>query len=271
MASWVGSLKTQCAELIAPAEQFVNLHDALALEQWQTGHAAVRRLYKLMDAWMHGEGAAASQSEELFIQGAGSVLGLLLAEHYGGAHFIKHEGKYRLRFGDFAFCDPYSMVEGVLDADEPQKAFAELLLRAEDEVKGQSTLCRLKHAFLRVLEEERPELAVEFCFEAELRLSDGSTVDLARLLRASEGESDAQLKSAVTRLVRMLPGAQMQSELSVEDAMQRVLPRIVPANFFEQHGVPRRGLCTRILGVGLHLSFILAFTGRSRFVRQNEL
>jgi hypothetical protein len=215
------------------------------------------------------------REEAEFIEGAGALLAAVLIDHAGlGAH-VEREGVHRVRLGTHGFFDPFHAVETALHAGSARAALVAEVSRAEGEAGARAGVGRVLLAFERVLADLRPDLAVDDRFESRVWLStlDSTSdpksapveVDLARVVAVADGQSDAAVEVAVKKLVAMLPGGP-QAPIDREDALSRLLPRVVGPQFALEGG-----LFARPLPNGARLCLVLAFDGRSRFVRPAEI
>jgi hypothetical protein len=74
--------------------------------------------------------------ERLFVELAGSFLGVVLALALGAGTHEKRDGRHGLRFAGGEFFDPFSAVERVLDAEDVRTCLASEVARAEALARG---------------------------------------------------------------------------------------------------------------------------------------
>ena len=229
------------------------------------GAPGVARLARWIDA--HAERDTVTPSEEsAFVEGAGSLLACLLIDHLGNAAHATRDGAHRLRVGARGFFDPFAAIEAALDAPDARRSLAHSIARAEDEAHERRGVGRAARLFERALERERPELSVVDRFVHRLWLAPLDVeVDLSRALEIEDDER--ALAIAIDKLVAMIPGAAREaSALSMDELRQRLLPRLVAADF-----APAPRLFLRPIAHGVRIALVLAYDGKSRFVTVDEL
>lgn len=246
--------------------------EAPSLESFPRGAPALAWLARKIDEAAAHEMSA--QEEAAFIDGAGSLLAAILVDHVGlGAH-VERDGVHRLRLGTHGYFNPFEAIEAALAANSAKSALVAEVARAEAEAAGVGGQGRVALLFEQVLADVRPDLVVDASFEGRLwvRAIEGPEggsgpieVEISRIVALSDGQPDATVEAAVRKLVSLLPGSP-PSSLDVADARERLLPRVVGPRFEASPGLFRRALPN---GVGLCLT--LAYEGRARFVRANEL
>lgn len=204
---------------------------------------------------------SSSAAEAAFVEGGGAFLGLVLLAYLGGAH-VARDGVHRIQLGKAGFFDPFAAIESALETEPARAALVDAVAEAEREAEGVGAIARAALAFERALAELRADLAVSDRFDRRLWLGE-IEVDLARVVSATEGESDAAVDQAVRKLVEMLPGGG-GGEVAREEALVRVLPRVVG---------PRFDLPVASAGIaeGLRVAWVLAYEGRARFVTARDL
>jgi hypothetical protein len=204
-------------------------------------------------------------SEAAFIESAGALLGLLLVEHVREGEHACRDGLHRVRLGRGGFVDPFGAIEAALGAESVRKTIIEFVAHAEAEARSEAGVGRASALFERMLAERRPDLEITDRFDRRVWLGPDVEVDLGRALDAA-GASDASLRSALEKLVAMLPGGS-DARLSREEAEGRLLPRLMRREVLAGRGVVLEPFCEPEVAVSL----VLAYDGRSRFVRQDEL
>jgi hypothetical protein len=270
---WREALRETCGELVV-----ASLHFAPA--PFPRGPEGVRALAARLLAHLDDEHAG-DPEDRAFVEGAGALLGLLLVEHAGSGALVVREGRARVRLGERGFVDPFTILEGCLDADRPRDALRDAIARAEAEARGEGPFSRVLTAIEEVLVETRPDLRVAERFEAWLRLTDGTELALRRLVDATQNQPAPAVRAAARKFVAMIPGgSSTRTTTSDEDAWEairiRVLPRLVPAGFDAGEGAPTLLLAAlperdlRSPMGALAVAFIVPETGRARYVRADE-
>ncbi|MDH5493942.1 MAG: hypothetical protein OEY14_18470 [Myxococcales bacterium] len=219
---------------------------------------------------------ASEADEEAFIEGGGALLALLILGHLDGATHRARGEEHRLSLGRRGFFDPFAALEAALEAERPRAELRAWVERAEAEARGEGPIARIAGAFEDVLALRRPELLIVSQFGLELSLGDGLEVDLARLRRSVEGESEDQLLASARKLVDMIPGGDEDSigMTDWEEARRRLLPRLVPERFVEelrQSSGGRSELHAQPIGHGILRTLVLSYEGRSRYLRRDEV
>lgn len=266
---WMRALR-DVGPLGAAAERFLERERAGEGAPLARGVPALAWLASRVDAFAARDDASA-QDESAFVEGAGAVLALVLLDHVGeGAHAAR-DGVHRVRLGARGFFDPFAAIEAALEADSARKALVAEVARAEAEARAEAGVGRASAAFERALADRRPDLAVRERFDRRVWLvgtsEDGIEVDLGRAIDATEGQGAAALEQAVAKLVSMLPGGE-GSSVDPEEAAARLLPRVVAPDLA---GDATAALFQRALAHDVRVALVLAYEGRSRFVRAREL
>jgi hypothetical protein len=266
MRDWLEPLGPSAGPLLPAARRFLEGHPGAPSAPCPPGAAGLRRLADAIDAWAERE-AVSSQDDEAFVEGAGALLGLLLLDHLGGAH-LTDGTDHRVRVGEDGFFDPFGAVERALEGDDAAETLAVEVARAEAEARGEAGVGRA----MRLLRPRLGERTVARAFGPRVVLDDGVELDLSRMLRATEGEREAAAAQAIDKLVAMLPGRGGRAALGWDDAAARLVPRLTRPGFAA--GLAADGhaaLAVRPLFDGaLELAFVLAYEGRSRYVRADE-
>jgi hypothetical protein len=206
------------------------------------------------------------REEAAFIEGAGALLALLLLDHIGDGAHVSRDGVHRIRVGPRGFFDPFAAIEAALDADAARPVLVREVARAEAEARGTAGIGLAAAMFERLLAERRPDLKVSERFDRMLWIGSDIEVDLGRALEVSAGQGERALERAIAKLVALLPGGE-GAAVDREEALERLLPRIVPMGFFGDAA----GLFCRPLANQAAIALVLAYEGRSRFVRASEL
>jgi hypothetical protein len=263
LPAWIRALKGT-GPFSAAAERFLRRElgeDAASVPRGALGLAWLARR---IDA--HAERDAGPQEEADFIEGAGALLALILLDHIGEGGHASRDGAHRVRLGARGFFDPFAAIEAALDADAAHSALVAEVARAEAEARGEAGIGLAAALFERALAERRPDLEVRDRFDRRIWVGDGIEVDLGRALDAAGGQGEGALARAVAKLVALLPGGE-GAQVEREEALDRLLPRIVAAGFVGED----RGLFLRPIAGDVAIALVLAYEGRSRFVRAREL
>ena len=159
-------------------------------------------------------------------------------------------------------------IDRALEGPDARSVLAEEVRRAEAEAAGAAGVGRL----MRLLEERLGSDRVARAFGPEVILDDGVELDLGRVLRATEDESEAAAVQAMDKLVSMLPG-RGGAGLAWEEIEARLVPRLVAPGFVARLGAEGRGaLAARALfGGALEVTLVLAYDDRARYLRDDEL
>lgn len=269
--AWLSAMD-QLGPLLPAASRFL-VREGASAAALERGAPTLAWLSRRIDAFAERDVSAREEAE--FIEGAGAVLAAVLVDHAGlGAH-VARDGVHRVRLGTHGFFDPFQAIETALSSDSARAALVAEVARAEAEACGRAGVARVLATFERVLTDLRPDLAVEDRFETRVwlsRLESDSDpksapveVDLARVVAVADGQSDAAVEQAVQKLIAMLPGS-TPLPVDREDAIARLLPRVVGPRFALEGG-----LFARPLPNGVRVCLVLAYDGRARFVRGEEL
>ena len=86
-------------------------------------------------------------------------------------------------------------IEQALDAENPRRSLSESLVAAEREATGTGEVSRVVSLFAKVLADERPGVEIDSQIGLAVDLSNGATVDLARLEKVSQaGDAHAAVE-----------------------------------------------------------------------------
>ena len=232
-----------------------------------TGATGIRWLAAQLEDFVDRDTDGAD--DDLFVEGAGAVLGLLLIDHLGG-RTRERDGCHRVQLGRFGWFDPFGTIQEALDAEDPRSCLSEYLSVAEREAAEDGPVSRVVRVFANTLGRERPDLDIESQFELTLDLNNGASVDLGRLERVARDQDDDAATEAARRIISMLPGADTQEETPWNEAAGRLLPRLVSERFLRS--LPReQTLYTDDIGDGVHLALQLRYDTRARYVRCAEV
>lgn len=203
--------------------------------------------------------------------GAGAYLGLILLDHFPAGAHATNAGEHRLRLGAHGFFDPFAAVEAALSARDAPRALIDAVKRAEAEAAGEGPAARAVNAVFRALR-AHPDVRVAGHFDQRMWLEvEGREVelDLARVIAATTGESDALLEHAVQRLCAALCSAPAPA-LSWQAARAALYPRLVGPTFV--NSLPdAHDLHLSPLGPEVWLTLVLRYHERARYVRRPEL
>ncbi|HJL20408.1 MAG TPA: hypothetical protein RMH99_32375 [Sandaracinaceae bacterium LLY-WYZ-13_1] len=270
-AGWIDDLGARSGPLGAAARRFLDTHPGAPDAPLSAGPDGLDRLASAIDGWAEREDADL-QADEAFVEGAGALLGLLLVAHLGGGH-LTDGADHRVRLGADGFFDPFAAIERALEADEARAALAAEVARAEAEARGEAGVGRA----MRLLRARLGDRRVTHAFGARVVLEDPRVdgpveLDLSRVLRATEGQRESAAAQAVDKLVAMLPGREGPGT-PWEEAAARIVPRPTAPGFSADLARERRAsLAVRpLLGGAVELTFVLAYDGRARYVREAEL
>lgn len=269
MTDWREAWRPTCGPLVDASKQLVS-------EPFPRGGDGVRALAALIDHFSSEELEAEAENrrgvkeaeDRAFVEQAGALLGLLLVDHIGDGALVSCDGAHRVRVGARGFVDPFAIIDGVLDADDPRRALAAAIAQAEAEAHDRGPLSRVMAAVERRLVTARPELRVALRFEALLVLDGEVELDLRRLISATEGESEETVESAARKLVDLVPGGSATRETAWADARDRLLPRLVPATFAPGG---HTSLLRRPVVADVALALLVQHEDRARYVRADEL
>ncbi len=263
-AQWLEALEDVGGNLVPAARDFV---DSQRPPMPGVGASGVRWLASVVEDFVDSDDVPAD--DDRFVEGAGAVLGLLLIEHLGG-QTRERDGCHRVQLGRFGWFDPFSAIEAALDADDPRGCLSDHLSIAEREAEQEGPVSRVVSVFADALGEERPELEIESQFGLAVDLSNGASVDLARLERVSQDQDDEAATQAAKRIVSMLPGAESDPYTPWHEAAPRLLPRLVSQSFLDS--LPSsQALYVDDVGRDVHLSLQLRYETRARYIRSSEV
>lgn len=264
--AWLARLAPVAGPLLPAARAFLDAHPG-APRPMPEGADGLRRLADAVDDWAERE-EVDPRDEETFVEGAGALLALLLLAHVGEGAHVSREGAHRVRLGAHGFFDPFAAIDRALEGPDARSVLAEEVGRAEDEAAGRAGVGRATRLLVARIGAER--IAAQF--GPDLRLDDGVELDLARVLRATEGESEAAAVQAIDKLVSMLPGRGGDAS-DFAELEPRVLPRLVAPGFAEKLAAEGRGqLAARPLFDGaLEVTLIAHYDDRARYLRADEL
>jgi hypothetical protein len=207
---------------------------------------------------------ATPQEDARFVEGAGALFGLVLLAHVGEGEHVSRDGAHRVRLGRAGFVDPFRAVERCLEEGPAKKILVEATRLAEEEAHGKGPIARVAIAFEAALAAREDGRAVTERFDRTVFVGEVA-VDLTRTIEATLGESDATLARSVLKLVEMLPGGR-GGVVERREAEIRLLPRLVGPSF----AVPGAIVLTPV-ATDLHAALVLAYEGKSRFVRAADL
>jgi hypothetical protein len=242
----------------AALERFLSHHRG-APETLGAGPEGLRRLADAIEAWAED---GDEDGDDAFVEGAGAALALLLLDHLGEGRHRAREGTHRLQLGRYGSIDPFAIVDACLDADDVRATLSAGVRAAEAEARGEDGHGRIRRHLEAALGERLD------AFGPRAWMADGTELDLERLRAATDGERDAFVEAAVGRVVSLL---QSPGPRSLE--VERLFPRLVgPAFEAAPRGAAHGRLCLQpALDGALRVGLVLAYEGRARYVREDEL
>ena len=270
---WIDALRARGGPLVDVARRFLQEHGEPGSPLFPRGADGLASLADLIDRWCEVE-EPAEEADRWFVEGAGSLLGLLLIDDAGDGGWASRDGVHRVRLGPRGYCDPFAIVESALEADEPRASLALGVRRAEAEARGEGTVSRVVTAFEVALGRAHPGSSVREHFETYLRLDSGVEVDLSRAVGATADQSAAAVAQAVDKLVAMLPGGDARETVDWNDARPRLLPRLICGEFLDSLRATsehRIELWSRPVGHDAWLALVLSYGDRARYVRAEEV
>jgi hypothetical protein len=133
MASWIDDLRSRCGPLTDAALMFA-AH--LGVERDPPAGAAgllalARDVERHLGASEHEE-----EDERLFVELAGSYLGVLLCGALPQGRHASRRGRHGLMFGASAFFDPFAAIETLLDASDVRGGLVEQVALAEQAARS---------------------------------------------------------------------------------------------------------------------------------------
>ena len=215
--------------------------------------------------------------ERLFVELAGSYFAVVLCDALGRGQHVARGGKHRVDLGAASF-DPFGALERVLAAEDTARALAQEVSRAEAEAAGTGPVARVAREVERQVRARFKRSHVIDRFDHTLKLEvDGDEVelDLSRLVRATTGETPANMQRAVEKFLAALPG--MSTPASAwSEARESVLPR--PLGVQMLAGLPERTALSLLPLVATakqasapKLGFVLRTERRARYVQAREV
>lgn len=263
-ADWLSALESVGGRLVPAARVFV---DSERPPLPGAGASGIRWLAAQLEEFVDRE--TDDREDDRFVEGAGSLLGLLLIQHLGG-RARERDGCHRVQLGRFGWFDPFVAIQDALDAEDPRACLSDYLSVAEREAKEQGPVSRVVRTFAETLEYERPDLDIESQFELTVDLNNGASVDLARLERVARDQDDDATTEAARRIISMLPGADTQEATPWHEAASRLLPRLVSQRFLDSLPA-NQSLYAEGVGNDVHLALQLRYGERARYVRTSEV
>jgi uncharacterized protein YtpQ (UPF0354 family) len=263
-ADWLNALEGVGGRLVPAARVFV---DSEHPSSPGAGASGIRWLAAQLEDFVDRD--TDDGQDDRFVEGAGSLLGLLLIQHLGG-QAREREGCHRVQLGRFGWFDPFAAIQDALDAEDPRACLSDYLSVAEREAKAEGPVSRVVRAFADTLVHERPDLDIESQFELTVDLNNGASVDLARLERVARAQDDDATTEAARRIISMLPGTDTKEATPWHEAALRLLPRLVSRQFLDS--LPGdQSLYAEGVGDDVHLALQLRYGERARYVRSSEI
>ena len=263
-AEWLKGLEDVGGRLVPAARNFVNSEPPSAPS---AGTSGVRWLASRLENFVDRD--TDDTQDDRFVEGAGAFLGLLLIDHLGG-RARERDGCHRVQLGRFGWFDPFVAIQDALDAEDPRARLAEYLAAAEREASDEGAVSRVVRTFADALGRERPDLDIASQFELTVDLTNGASVDLARLERVARDDDPTAATDAARRIISMLPGASSEEATPWHEASSRLLPRLVSKSFLD--ALPGdRTLHAEPLGADIHVALQLRYGSRARYLRASEV
>jgi uncharacterized protein YtpQ (UPF0354 family) len=263
-AEWLNTLDEIGGRLVPAARFFV---DSERPPLPGAGPQGIRWLAEQLEDFVDRD--TDEPQDDLFVEGAGALLGLLLIQHLGGRSREK-DGTHRVQLGRFGWFDPFVAIQDALDAEDPRSRLAEYLSVAEQEAADDGPVSRVVRTFAETLESERPDLGIRSHFELSVDLDNGASVDLERLERVARDQDEAATTEAARRIISMLPGADTPESTPWHEAASRLLPRLVSTQFLST--LPgEQSLYSGSVGADVHVALQLRYGTRARYVRASEV
>lgn len=220
----------------------------------------------------HSRDLQSTKDDAVVVEEIGAALALVLLDRFGG-ECQKTADSSCIRLGSYGFIEPFAAIETALDSASPRRTLVEWLRRAETEAAGTGPISRVWTALasrLQALQNAALCLSATAPNAHTATLSDGTEIDLTAVLRATQGESLGAVDAAVERLVQAVALQGQTSIVKWPEASTRLLPRIV-GDAFDAELQGRANLHAHVLCSGLRLAFVLAFEGKAKFVRDEEV
>jgi hypothetical protein len=269
LPAWMEALRDRAGPMLAAAHDLARWKGPAAFPE---GRVGIRLLGRLVEEAVFDE-SLTDEDDARFVEGAGAMLGLLLIAHVGLGRHRERDGRHRIELGELGFFDPFGAIDAALDADRPQNELARRVAMAEAEANGDGPVAKTTALLIAGLARHGHTRRIRDRFEAWVALDDGVEIDLARFVTLAS-DDDADLPGAIDRLVSMLGAEGGSAErLSWAEAQGRLLPRLAAPAFVEELSRERGSapIACRELATGLMFTLVLAFEGRSRFVRAREV
>ncbi|MCG8554556.1 MAG: DUF1444 family protein [Proteobacteria bacterium] len=267
-ARWWLPLSRSCGPLVPAAEAFVAAQLAGVCPR---GTRGLVRLADELERWAE-KSALDEEQDRRFVEGAGALLALLLADHIGVASHVCRDGIHRLRLGRFGCCDPFACIERALQADNCRATLASQVRRAESEAEGHGPVARVIHEIEHQLEQSDSELRVSEHFDLRVWLGAQVEIDLRKVVAATSNEAPTLVREAVAKLLApVLSRAEHSAAVGWAHARRLLLPRLIgPA--FPTRSASRQGhLATLPLMGDVRIALALDHGDRTRFLREDEL
>lgn len=274
LPSWIAEREAILGPLFEASARFLAREEADA-SALPPGLPALRWLARRIDLFAERE--ASDQEEATFVEGAGALLGAILLQHVGVGHHVSRDGMHRVKLGTHGFFDPFRSIETALAASSASAALVAEVAKAEGEAMNALGHGRVLSGFEKLLADLRPNFTIDECFEGHLWLvspdrkpnseeeDPAIEVDATKIVALADGENEGAVDKSIESLISMLPSPDVPL-VDREDALSRLVPRVVGPDFDL-----RDALFAEALPNGTRLCLALAYPGRARFVRAQEL
>ncbi len=255
---WIDRVAEQAGPLTTVAHRFAQTHGLAFDRDAQSTLIGLARSIERYD----------SDDDQALIEGAGAVLGVILIAHFNGRHRSRGP-KHRCELSRHITFDPFAAIERVLDADDVRRELAHQVQLAESEARHQGPVSRVITELDQQLESAGLPHRISEVFDTTAWLGPDIEVDLSRVIEATH--EGASVERAVRRVVDSLSHAGNREALPWKDARTRMLPRVVNTAFLSTLPNDGQHLWSEAVGPGLHVTLVLSYERRARYVRNDEI
>jgi hypothetical protein len=131
VASWIEEHRLRCGPL-TDAARFFSVQLGVEFDPPRGAHGLLALTRAIRRQLRKGP-----EDDRMFIELAGSYLGVLLCDALGEGRHEKREGRHGVCFRERAFFDAFAAIERALEADDVRLAIAEQVARAEAMARGE--------------------------------------------------------------------------------------------------------------------------------------